>query len=346
MTIQEMHIEVGLASQQVASSVNRRFLPEEIDWILNKTIERFVRQAVKPKEYAGESDFEEYQIDTDKIRTLVVHDIPLPVTVSGHTYSATLPTNYAHLIEDSSFTVAECEEARTAGINGVSYISILKLKPSAGTAAPYYKDLTLKVNDKAFVEPADLPSGMEDKEQLFQVVDILRELLPSRLPETVQAYWELYGNLEVSNAFIFVSSSPISSSITYDGIGVAGALQTLAITRPQVSLKAKQVTNRLTKSDRVGKLRQSSFAKPQVTSPLSVLQGNILKVYGAESFIVTQVLISYVRKPRKVALSLSRNCNLPEETHQEICDQAVEYIKMTIQDPSYPSKLQDNKLRN
>jgi hypothetical protein len=71
MTIKEMHIEVGLSSQQVASSINRRFIPDEIDWVLNKIIDRYVKDCIKPKVYTGDSDFEEFQIDVDKIKTLL-----------------------------------------------------------------------------------------------------------------------------------------------------------------------------------------------------------------------------------------------------------------------------------
>lgn len=346
MTIQEMHIEVGLASQQVASAVNRRFLPEEIDWVLNKIIGRFVNQAVKPKEFAGENDFQEHQLDTDKIRTLVAHDVSLPVTVSGNTYSAILPSGYSHLIEDNSMTLQACEKPLVSTELGKTYIAILKLKPSAKGTAPYYQNLAFKISNTTIIDSSDMPSGLNDKDMLFTVTEVLRELLPSRLPQGVTAYYENYGLLEVSNALIIVSPTAISASIAYDGVITSAILQELDVIRPLPSDKSRKVVNRLTKSDRVGQLRQSSFAKSTAQSPISVLERNILKVYGDESFIVTQVLISYVRKARKVALSLSRNCDLPEETHQEICDLAVEYLKLTIQDPSYPSTLQDNKLRN
>lgn len=345
MTIQEMHIEVGLASQQVASAVNRRFLPEEIDWILNKTIERFVKDCVKPKEYAGESDFQEYQIDTDKIRTLIAHDTILPVTVSGHTYTAILPHDYAYLVEDSSFIQKQDKHNRINPVSEEIHIAALRFKPSGKKTGPYYTDTILKVNGVT-IELGDLPASFPSKDMLFILVEAIREALPSGLPAGVKVYWERYGDFDIQNTLLFVSGKAVDASISYDGTTYKANLQHVQILRPFDRGTSRKVVNRLSKSDRIGKLQQSSFANSKSESPLSVLESNVLKVYGADSFTVTQVAISYVRKARKVSLSLNRNCNLPEETHQQICDLAVEYIEMTIQDKGYTAKLQDNKLRH
>lgn len=340
-----MHIEVGLSSQQVASSTNRRFIPEEIDWVLNKIIERTVADSVRPTENQGDSDFMQFQVDADRIRTLIRHDVPLKVITQGNIQSAVLPPDYAYLIEDSSKVVRKCEaDLSTLKVPGKRYIAMIKFVESyKGT--PYYYDLSMTINLSQVVSLADMPKMLTSSGQLFEAIAAVRMKLSTRTDTDIQVYWEQYGNINVSDTLILVSDTAFVAELYYDGIKITTVYTTRDVVHVSPSGVAKQAVNRLTKSDRVGKLRQSSFSKSKPFSPLSVLEDNTLKVYSDDSFIVTQLLISYVRKPRKVNLNLGHNCDLPEETHQSICDQAVEYIKMTTLDPGYTGKLQDNKLR-
>lgn len=341
-----MHIEVGLASQQVASSINRRFIPEEIDWILNKIIERNVTDSVRPAENLGDSDFMQFQIDADRVRTLIRHDVPLKVITQGQTQSAILPPDYAYLIEDNSLVARKCStDLNMLKTPGKRYIAFLKFVESNKNNKPFYADLDLSINLSQVVSGADMPKMLTSPEQLFEAVAAVRTKLGSIVGSSVQAYWEQYGNINVSNTLILVSDTEFVASMAYDAVRVAATYTTQDVTYVRTSGVDKQVVNRLAKSDRIGKLKQSTFSKSKPFSPLSVLEDNTLKVYSDDTFIVTQLLISYIRKPRKVSLNLGHNCDLPEEIHQSICDQAVEYIKMTTLDPGYQSKLQDNKLR-
>ena len=225
------------------------------------------------------------------------------------------------------------------------YYNKLHVVYSSKTAAPYYANLALSINGVSLIDPGDIPANLSSKEMLFTIITVIRDMIELKLDKAIQVYWERAPDMYSPNSLIIVSDSPLTSSLSYDTVTIAGVPSTVSTQRPDLKPTAKKSVNRLTKSDRIGKLQQSSFAKSRYNSPLSALDKQTLRVYSDDTFIVTQVLISYVRKPRKVSLILNKNCDLPEDVHPDICDRAVEYLKMTIQDPNYQAKLQDNRLR-
>lgn len=344
MTIKEMHIEVEQATQQVASAINRKFYPEEIDWILNKVIDRVVASAIKPKDQTDVSDFEEYQIDVDKIHTLL-ESKAIHTREELSQYVIDFPDNYKHLIEDYSYTTNSCGPAITSR-NATRYITELRLVPSVKASAPYYTNLSMSVNGTGVLVSSDVPNNIEDKGMLFTVIDAIRDLIPSRLPAGIEMYWERAGSIYKPNTLILISYSPVAASISYDSTTIQGTQTNEIVKLPSQALAVSQRVNRLTKRDRVGKLQQSTFSKTRYNSPISVQEKGSLKVFSDNTFIVTQVLISYVRKPLKVSLILGKNCDLPDSVHQHVCDLAAEYIKLLTQDPGYTAKLQDNRLHS
>lgn len=55
--------------------------------------------------------------------------------------------------------------------------------------------------------------------------------------------------------------------------------------------------------------------------------GDLVKVYNDGTFSVNQVDVVYVKKPDKVSKELGVNCNLHENVHDDVVDQAIYLIK-------------------
>lgn len=70
---------------------------------------------------------------------------------------------------------------------------------------------------------------------------------------------------------------------------------------------------------------------------LASLSNDNLKIYGGERFIYKSVTLSYIRKPEKVDLALSTDCDLADHTHDEIVDLTVQHILEVIESPRYQS---------
>src|SRR5690606_32932998 len=105
-------------------------------------------------------------------------------------------------------------------------------------------------------------------------------------------------------------------------------------------------SNRLIRNSQVRTINNTSFLSSSKRSHITYIVGNKLKVIFSQKSIVNLLLINYIRKPSKISLLLNKASDLPEETHTEICDLAVEILKKWIQDPSYNIEVNDNTLRN
>ena len=92
-------------------------------------------------------------------------------------------------------------------------------------------------------------------------------------------------------------------------------------------------------------MRTGAFTDTYYRNPLCYLQNNAFLVEVSTSFIVRFSRLYYVRRPQKIDLYLNSHCELPESVHPDICDLAVEYIKLLRQDPDWERKLRDNMQR-
>lgn len=88
---------------------------------------------------------------------------------------------------------------------------------------------------------------------------------------------------------------------------------------------------------------QSQFAtKASVNYPISCVKGAYLFGYTDGTFTIESITLDYIRKPRRMSLAFSQNCELAEHTHEEICMKAVELIQKSISDPKWQITEKDN----
>ena len=104
--------------------------------------------------------------------------------------------------------------------------------------------------------------------------------------------------------------------------------------------------NKLVEGDDLYKFRKNKFYKPYKLEPHSTLVDQFLIAYRDKSFIITDLTIDYIRKPREISLVLDQGCELAGEAPRIIVDKTVEYFKLVIENPAYRGIVQDNELRN
>lgn len=352
MNIQQMHIEVDLSLQKISSNVKRKFHPDEIDWLLNKHIGRFVENAIQPNLQQNELGFQADAVDLDAIRTLLVYDKPIPVFKqnTSHEYVlAQLPGNYLHYLEVTAGSVRDCDKAYAQVKNFTAqeeFVYALKIVKTAKPQAPFYQNIALRVNDAPIITASNFAPSLQAPEMNFVIQDILKnELLNSEYD--FQVYYERYKHLYSPEAFYFVSATDLQSVvISIDGVNYfADPVMVNSFTPVPVSDLGYKGLGRVIRGTAVGKLLKSAFAKTKWGSPVTVIYDSLIRVYHDNKFIVNNLSLDYIRKPQMVNLSLGYSCDLPETVHQKICDLTVEYIKQAIGDPNYQWKLQDNQIR-
>lgn len=355
MYVKEMHIEVRQGLQKIASNRTRKLLDQEIDWLLNKNYERYVRTKVTPRK-DGKGGFEILQDDLDAIRVLVKRGVTIPAFINdSRTVRCPLPGDYAYLTQDESLVKRLGEISRptnaTTTTNAVRHMLVIPLRKSTATTSPYYKQVTVALDGNtafdlgqyAIARDAASYNGFSTADEVFALPPYL---LKGLIDGGWDAYWEYYNGKSFPKSLIIITGAAISGSITVDGLVTAGVANTMNVQILDApGLKAQYQANRLTASNVVSSLLEVSFYGTQSEFPISELVDKSLYVYTNRTFIVSNAVISYVRKPQRISLILGTDCELSDSSHQLICDLTVEYVKAMIGDPNWEVKLKDDMTR-
>ena len=162
MNALEMHIEINQQLQLVSANRTRKFLTPEIDWVLNKIQERFIRQCLNPIVTANRQT-NKYTIDEfkiDALKNLVVSGISLTAyqDISGFNRSrSVLPWDYSYLLSDASVLENTCKRVDTLSeVTETVQVTVLKLSQTAKVSAPYYLTSSITVDAVTIQIPQDL----------------------------------------------------------------------------------------------------------------------------------------------------------------------------------------------
>lgn len=120
-----------------------------------------------------------------------------------------------------------------------------------------------------------------------------------------------------------------------------GALETV-FTSQEVGIEKvvllDEVTNRLTKQDRLTNVLGNYFEKTKYTSPVSKLTKKSISVYQTD-FSVEKIVIDYIRIPIKLVWDSGTNwLEFPEEVIEMLCDLTVKRLLEMTQSKRYETK--------
>lgn len=328
MNVREMHIEVQQSTQLLAAGATRKLLSEEIDWALNKVQDRFIEDQIRPREGGR---FEVDQARVDNIRSLIKSMVPLtPWVDNDRRYKCYLPKDYRFLLSDASYTLPLCGAPVTEEAQVTKYLHRIKQLFSAKVAPNYYTSYWLSLDQGFdFYLPASLPLtnnylGYARKEDISFIGPIVAQL-------NKRIYWERFGDFIYPNHFLELRDTvPTLGLVTMDGAAAPNSILYDTLTLKKHAGVGNFHDNRLTPSSSIASLQTAAFFATKHYSPISELNNNILYVYRDNSFIVSGIEISYISAPQTISLSLGTDCNLPETTHQKICDLTTEYILSTL----------------
>lgn len=349
MNVKQQHIEINLSAQKIASNVFRKFDPSELDWILNKMVDRFIKDRIKQdRDSLG---FDATEIDLDALRTLVVLDRYIPTYKADTTLQevyADLPGDYSFLIDDSSSTIDSCSiyyPSASKFVYRSKYIYTYQLKESDKDSGPFYQSAVFTLGGIDILTLSELP-GLSNKSELFTFKDYVLSQLWNLEISGIEFYWERFGSTYSRNSIIVVcDAQKAGNTLTLDGSGApieATELILARLTAPLVTAGLRVRPNRLIRGQVRSNILDSAFARTKPTSPVSAITGGRLKAYYNEMFSISKFRISYIRKPQRISLSLNQDCDLAEEFHMQICDMAVLYIKELTGAPDWEIKLRDN----
>lgn len=299
---------------------------------------------------------------------------------------AFLPSDYMFLASDSCTIYQNCNLSQVAIQATTAYTEIVVAfnTPTAtsgtttidkpfmidnGTipSSPnFYKNLNIAIDGVNLFTATDrllgfgnIYTGYISQECNFYPVRYIMEYFNRKLPITLASgniltgiYYERYNDYYSPYNFLFVFNKVVGSNpsivMTYDNKSFSSSvIQTNNNFVSSISSGLTEVSSRMTKLSRITDvLRNNSFYGTEPESPISSIINDQIQVNFDNRFVVKQILIDYVRIPRQIDINLNQSCELKEELQYEVIDWAVEYTKMTINNPSWKDNVADNMLRS
>lgn len=119
--------------------------------------------------------------------------------------------------------------------------------------------------------------------------------------------------------------------------------QSLTEDIPDSTRKMSLVSTKFVQHDDIHSFLVDPFNTTKKTKPLIVFEGNAIRAYTNDIFIISSLKLTYIKNPAKVSLSLdddseSVDCELAEHTHQEIVDMTINSILEGISDLRYKTQ--------
>ena len=364
---QELHIAVRQGLEKIDSFQDEALFPEEIDLQLNRSQDRYLEMIINNR-------FEDTQTRLDHLSNLIVRNKSLTAIVPNTTDTdfeanavyGILPADYKALINDRSTVVSSSTACTDLGSIPTStfteYVAEVTFPEHiVTTTAPFFNRPEIRVNN---VQVYLTPEAIEIFNNIgskFVIINDMIETINSdeTLPYTI--YFERYRELFKKNTFFFVTTDtslnndPVtinlfqSDKTTVDGTNTALFSSTDYLVY-NTSTIANPVTNTvpnrsMEKEHLYDYLSINPFYKTKATEPLSTIT-NRVTVFRDKSFIISNITIDYIRRPKQISLPLDQSCELSESGARRIVDLTIEYFKLTFENPSYQGFVQDNNLRN
>ena len=300
MNIFQMHRAFEIGVDKIDSDSVPNILTAEMDFFLNQAQDQFVKVR-----YGGNNvyrtGFEQTQKRTDDLRTIVKRQkvICYPffdssgTPIEANVYSGAIPSDYDYLTN-----------LRVKNISAICGNDFIDMDNYKGTTYGF------KLGDGTWFVHGDWINWNDEEEQQLNNNNIVY-----LLAQNGQGLTELVV-VDLNNQ---------------DG----GTL--IADPVPNVEEKwegAKQVQH-----DDIGEYLSDPFNKPVPEKPLFLFEGKDILMYANEDFIVSVVELTYIKKILELSsedptpFNMTDTCELPDHTHQEIVDIAVNIALEDIESP-------------
>lgn len=349
----EMHIGIDLILQKVNSNFTASFSDEQKDWFLTEEMFRFLRQRTRSLSNEKKLGLEDDQMRYDDLEALIT-PMSLPVyprdSISVYSY---LPHNYFTLHNSRSLTKDLCGSAYAPATTNVSFYSACYNLPPAGTLLQWYTTLVIHytVNGGSNVDismatifPGGLPSSASTFEILYAILEAINAI------PGFEAKFEGYKDKTCNGGIVITSDVVFTLSDTYITSGPTNVNRTITITTNNLTKitpisGTDEFENRLCKTDNVYKRLKTNFDSTLCTSPFTSLEQGKLIIYHNKNFIVSSVNGDYLRRPKKISLTLNQACELGEDVHQEIVDNTGKRLAALTLSETYKNIINENLLK-
>jgi hypothetical protein len=351
MTVQEMHIGVSQWLQKINAKDTDSFQSSEIDWALSEECLRFIKQRSNPLSNTKHEGFQSTQKRYDDLQELITPAKLSAYYLDDDTVFSFLPQDYFALINDRSLVKNLCSSPLNSVQSIIEYkkITVVNFPIPIETSSPFYIDLRFLINGTNVLFDVNnyitLINGINNITERFYIINLALEVMNKYSP-LLEVRWENFDGNYYPNSFIFISKDTSFTGISMQLAGTGGATTVFPFFtsgyKTYVLQSTKQVPNRLTKTEDLYVLLDSSFGTTIVSNPLSSLAKGKINVHHRQKFILSFVNIDYIRKPRKIDLILNRSCELSSNVHEEIVENTARRLSGITKGDNYQQLINEN----
>lgn len=345
MTVQEMHIGIDFLLQKVNSNITKTFKPQEKDWALNEEVIRFINQKTSSLSNSKKLGLEATEKRYDDIRNLITPASLISYVRDSDSAFSYLPADYFSLINDRSLTKNLCGLPYNTNVTISNKNFFIYSIPILDDNTNLYSTFQLKRNGTVIFDLANYGGSLPSSSSKFYIVNNLIQFLNTQ--SGISAKYENYFDVSSSGCIIIVSTTNDTFQTIYVGSSptYTSTLKTLNRINPPPSGGLGEVPNRLSRTEDIYVLLSTSFCNTSWDSPLSSLEGGKIVCYHKQNFILSNINISYIRKPKKIDLSLNVGCELSESVHQEIVDNTAKRLAGITNSEAYNQIINENLLK-
>jgi len=345
MTVRELIIEV-LQQVQRKNSFKRDSTAEQaIIWRLNTAQNRLIKSWIKPDPNNPNKFLIDQKANSDIQRLIKPNQTLRTIIDSDNRVYAYLPNDFRYLINDRSRILEDCKDSFANAEDPTSYprtVTAIKFTEAAVATPNYYKDIIITIGSSTETISTN---GVPNVKEKFELIDYIISEVRRR---GYNLYWEKFDTCFRPDCFIFVPEVGTSPTITIrvDGTELTKSSVALSSVRKYKTIDPSETStpiNRGYKGDFLYDAVQHNYYDQSLPdSPVSQLADGKIYVHSSERFIVSEIIMDYIRSPRRISLYLNHSCELDESVHEEVCSIAAEMILGNIEAPNYPLKVQEN----
>jgi hypothetical protein len=347
MDITEMHLNIDLELNKLNSNLYEIILPQEKDYFLNRAQERFIKQRYGALSNSKRQGFEMSQKRIDDLRNLLVpnyYDKCFKLSINDFDYASKLkfyfPGDYMFLTSSRS-KMKHNHCGTLIPVDTVVAFTTITINLSAISGLTDYALFGIKLN-ATIVLPVGTLAGLDSQEKTLTIQTVVDTLNNNSYfsGQGWKAYSSNYRNVK-GDIVITVPTADIkvlyyTVTGTYPGSPSNFTKVDNGKTYLESNGNEEVAPNRFAQQDDVYIMQVDPFNRTDAfEGPLTIIHTDSIDVFyrptGPEAFIVQEIAISYLRKPRLMSSTTNQSCELSEETHAEILRDAVNLLLETME---------------
>jgi hypothetical protein len=347
-SVRDLIIETQQQVQKLGGFKRDATSEHRIAWRLNTAQDILVRNKIKPS-ITSPGRFMIDEPSRQAIQSLITPNKRLAV----HKQSATrgfayLPYDYGYLVADRSIVLPDCKTEYADPTEATTYrVTSIPFNDSPLNVGPYYVNITARSTASGVHTDDTKIYNLSNKKEKYEIVDSIIAQFAS-LSTVFGAYWESFDTIQKPNSFIIVhqvvgaQTNLPTHSLLIDGQEAVAVTQTISTTKYKAYADGEEKPNRSYQNDFLyDAITHNYYDQPKPHTPVAQLANGMVYVFNSKRFLVPELIIDYIRKPRRISVYLDQSTELDSSVHYELCCLAAEQILGNVEG-NYPTKVQDN----